>query len=91
MIPYAEIVENGDRHWTRSLIGRLRIPHLPDAEQEEVVRALRVLSDPRATAALHEILTDRGLPGRTRRAASSVLFGLDWGPDPVPEEVRHCG
>lgn len=86
MMPYAQIIETGDRRWSLRLLERLRCPDVTDEELDDLASALGVLSDPRVWPGLLAVLADRGLPERTRRAAGSIERGLDWSPD-TPDDV----
>ena len=80
-LPYTDIIERGDRHWSARLLDRLQAPVISDDESSALETALRVVSDPRLWQPLHSILTNRELPSQVRRAAASVVRRLDWQPD----------
>jgi HEAT repeat protein len=85
--PYADITGSADRRWTFRLLDRLVTPNLLTNERDQVVAALRAMSDRRAVPILEQLLLDRSRPAAVREAAGEILRGLhdlivEW-PEPT--------
>jgi HEAT repeat protein len=85
MIPYAHITAKADRRWTSRLLDRLVAPDLPKDELDDLVGALQAASDPRSVGSLEAVVCDAARPEGIRRAASSVLRGMQYLVPDVPE------